>query len=84
MLNKTGEEECMGSCGMLCIMRMVNEFEPNEVSNLVSFPKCAKRMSDEFPNVMPKELLDELPLKKQVDHVIEVMLGLAPLAKAPY
>ncbi len=33
---------------------------------------------------MPKELLDELPLKRQVDHAIEVMPGVTPLAKAPY
>jgi len=38
----------------------------------------------EFPDVMPEELPDELPLKRQVDHVIEVMPGVAPPAKAPY
>jgi hypothetical protein len=33
---------------------------------------------------MPEKLPDELPLKRQVDHAIEVMLGVAPPAKAPY
>jgi hypothetical protein len=33
---------------------------------------------------MPEKLFDELPLKRQVDHAIEVMLGVAPPAKAPY
>jgi len=33
---------------------------------------------------MPEELLDELSPRKQVDHVIEVMLGVAPPNKAPY
>jgi hypothetical protein len=33
---------------------------------------------------MPKELPDVLPARKQVNHVIEVMLGVAPPAKAPY
>jgi hypothetical protein len=33
---------------------------------------------------MPKELLEDLPLRRQVDHVIEVMPGMAPLGKAPY
>jgi hypothetical protein len=33
---------------------------------------------------MLEELPDELPLKRRVDHVIEVMLKVAPHAKAPY
>jgi hypothetical protein len=33
---------------------------------------------------MPKELPDELPSRKRVDHAIEVMSGVTPLAKAPY
>jgi len=33
---------------------------------------------------MPVELFDELPSKIRVDHAIEVMLKVAPLAKAPY
>jgi hypothetical protein len=39
---------------------------------------------DEFPDVMPEKLPNELPPKKQMDHVIEVMSKVAPLAKAPY
>jgi hypothetical protein len=35
-------------------------------------------------DVMPKELPDELPSRKRVDHVIEVMPKVAPPAKAPY
>ncbi len=34
--------------------------------------------------MMPEELLEDLPLRKQVDHAIEVLLGMAPPAKAPY
>ncbi len=33
---------------------------------------------------MPEELPEDLPPRKQIDHVIEVMSGVAPLAKAPY
>jgi len=33
---------------------------------------------------MPEELLNELPLRRQVDHSIEVMPGVAPPTKAPY
>jgi hypothetical protein len=64
MSGKTLENECMGGYGMLCVMRVLDEFEPKEVTNLVSLPKCVKRMLDEFQNVMPKELFDELPLRK--------------------
>jgi len=43
---------------------------------------------DEFLNVMleelPDELLNKLPPRKQVNHPIEVILGVAPPAKAPY
>jgi hypothetical protein len=84
MLKKALEKECMGGCGMLCVMHVLNEFEPKEATNLVSFSKCVKRVLDEFSDVMPKELPNELPPKTQVDHAIEVMSGVAPLAKAPY
>jgi hypothetical protein len=84
MLGKTLEKECMGVHGMLCVMRVLNEFEPKEITNLVGSPKCVKRVLDEFPNVMLEKLPDELPSRRQVDHVIEVMLGVAPPAKAPY
>jgi len=69
---------------MLCMMRVLDEYEPKEVTNLVTSPNCIKRVLDEFPNVMLKELPEDLPLRRQVDHVIEVMSGMAPPAKAPY
>ncbi len=84
MLGKTLKKECMEGYGMLCVMRVLNEFEPREATNLVSLPKCVKRVLDEFLDVMPEKLPDELPSKRQVDHVIEVMPGVAPLAKALY
>jgi hypothetical protein len=56
MLGKTLEKECMGGYGMLCVMRVLDEFEPKEATNLVSLPKCMKRMLDEFSNVMLEEL----------------------------
>jgi hypothetical protein len=33
---------------------------------------------------MLEELPNELPLKRQIDHVIKVMPRMAPLTKAPY
>jgi len=79
MLGKTFEKECMGGCGMLCVMCVLDEFEPKEATNLVSLSKCVKRMLDKFLDVMPEELFNELPLKKWVDHVIEMMSGVTTL-----
>jgi len=69
---------------MLCVMRMLDEYEPKEATNLVTSPKCIKRVLDEFPDVMLEELPEDLPPRRQVDHAIEVMLEVAPPAKAPY
>jgi len=84
MLGKTLEKECVGGCGMLCVMRVLDEFEPKEATKVVSLPKCIEQILNKFPDVMLEELPDELPLRRQVDHAIEVMPGVAPLAKAPY
>jgi hypothetical protein len=84
MLGKTWERECVGGYGMLCVMRVLDEFEPKEATNLVTSPKCIKQVLNESPNVLLKELLEDLPPKRQVDHVIEVMSEVAPPAKAPY
>ncbi len=42
MLRKTLENECVGGYGMLCVMQVLDEFEPKELTNLVTFPKCIK------------------------------------------
>jgi hypothetical protein len=84
MLGKTLEKEYVGGYGMMCVMRMLEEFEPKEATNVVNLHKCIKQILNEFPNVMPNELPDELPPRRQVDHAIEVMPRVAPPAKAPY
>jgi hypothetical protein len=66
------------SVGGSTIHLMLGKTLEKEATNLVSFIKCVKRVFDEFPNVMPKKLPDELPPKRQVDHAIEVMLRVAP------
>ncbi len=43
-----------------------------------------KRILDEFSDVMTKELAEDLPPKRRVDHAIEVMPRVAPFTKAPY
>jgi len=63
---------------------VLDEFERKEATKVVSLHKCIKQMLEEFSNVMPEELPDELPPRRQVDHAIEVMLGVAPPAKPPY
>jgi len=74
----------MGNYGKLCVMRVIDKFEPKEATNLVNFPKCVKQMLDKFLDVMFEELLDELPSKRRVDHAIVVMPKMAPPTKAPY
>ncbi len=39
---------------------------------------------EEFLDVMPDELLEDLPPRRRVDHAIEVIPGVEPPAKAPY
>jgi hypothetical protein len=84
MLGKAWEKECVGGYGMMCVMQVLDEFEPKEATKLVTSSKCIKRVLEEFLDVMLKELLEDLPLRRRVDHVIEVMPGVAPPAKAPY
>jgi hypothetical protein len=84
MLGKTWERECVGGFGMMCVMRVLDKIEPKEATNLVTSPKCIRQVLEEFTNVMPEELPEDLPPKRRVDHAIEVMPGVAPPAKASY
>jgi hypothetical protein len=84
MLGKTLEKECVRGYGMLCVMWVLDEFEPKEATKVVNLHKCIKQVLDEFLTVMPEELPNELPPKRRVDHVIKVMSRVAPPAKAPY
>jgi hypothetical protein len=58
---------------MMCVMQVLDEFEPKEATNLVTSPNCIKRVLDEFSDVMP----EDLPSRRRVDHAIEVMPGVA-------
>ncbi len=69
---------------MMCVMWVLNEFEPKEVTNVVTSSKCIKQVLEEFSDVMPEELPEDLPPRRRVDHAIEVMPGVTPPAKAPY
>jgi len=84
MLGKTWERECVGGYDMLCVMRVLDEYEPKEATKLVTSTKCIKRILEEFPDVMPEELSEDMPPRRRVDHAIEVVPEVAPPAKAPY
>jgi hypothetical protein len=56
MLGKTLEKECVGGYGMLCVMRVLDEFEPKEVTNMVNLHKCIEQVLNEFSDV-----IDALP-----------------------
>ncbi len=66
---------------MLCVMLVLDEFEPKEATNFVSLTKCVKQVLDEFPNVMFEALPDELPPPKN-KLTMQSMSKMAPPAKA--
>jgi hypothetical protein len=84
MVGKTFKKECVGGFGMMCVMWVLDEYEPKEVTKLVTSAKCIRQVLEKFPDVMPEELPEDLPLRRRVDHAIEVMPGVEPPAKAPY
>jgi hypothetical protein len=66
MLGKTWEKECVGSYGIMCVIRVLDECEPKEATKLVTSAKCIKRVLKEFPNVMLEELPeDELIMRSR-------------------
>jgi hypothetical protein len=84
MLGKAWERECVGGYGMMCVMQVLDEYQPKEATKLVTFAKCMKQVLEKFPDVMLEELPEYLPPRRRIDHAIEVMLGVAPPTKAPY
>ncbi len=84
MLGKAWERKCVGGFGMMCVMRVLDEYEPKEATKLVTSSKCIKQVLEELLDVMLDELPEDLPPRKRVNHVIEVMPRVAPLSKAPY
>ncbi len=56
MVGKAWEGECVGGFGMMCVMRVLDEYEPKEATKLVTSAKCIKQILEEFLDVMPEEL----------------------------
>jgi len=51
----------------------------DEEAKEVQAPKAVHKVLEEFKDVMPAELSKRIPLRREVDHVIE----LEPVAKSP-
>jgi len=68
MLGKTWEKECVKGYGMMCVMWVLDEYEPKEVTKLVTSAKCIKQVLEEFPDVMPEKLKE---LKVQLEKLLE-------------
>ena len=47
-------------------------------------PKCVEDVLKRYQDVMPEDLPNELPPRREVDHKIEVKPGTEPPSKAPY
>jgi hypothetical protein len=84
MVGKVWERECVRGFGMMCVMRVLDEYESKEATKLVTSAKCIKQVLEEFLDVMPDELPEDLPPRRQVDRAIEVISGVEPPTKAPY
>jgi hypothetical protein len=64
MVGKAFKRECVGGFGMMCVMRVLDEYEPKEATKLVTSAKCIKQVLEEFPDVMPEELPEDLPPRR--------------------
>jgi hypothetical protein len=64
MVGKTWERECVRGYGMMCVMRVLDEFEPKEATNVVTSSKCIRQVLEEFPNVMLENLPKDLPPRR--------------------
>ncbi len=49
MLGKAWERECVGGFGMMCVMWVLDEYEPKEATKMVTSAKCIKQVLEEFP-----------------------------------
>jgi hypothetical protein len=64
MVGKAFKRECVGGFGMMCVMWVLDEYEPKEATKLVTSAKCIRQVLQEFPDVMPDELLEDLPPRR--------------------
>nr|GEU37490.1 hypothetical protein [Tanacetum cinerariifolium] len=75
-----GGKTCMSEPCYLEVTRL----ETDEGLSKVEVPNAIERVLEEFKDVMPKEFPKKLPLRREVDHTIELETGSKPPTKAPY
>ena len=81
-LNFISARELSEKCYML-VMR-AGEAEDGVTEKVEFVPKCVKDVLKGYQDVMPEDLSNELPPRREVDHKIEVKPGTEPPSKAPY
>ena len=81
-LNFISTRELSEKCYML-VMR-VGEPGDGVIEKVKLVPKCVEDVLKRYQDVMPEDLPNELPSRREVDHKIEVKPGTEPPSKAPY
>jgi hypothetical protein len=64
VVGKAFKKECVGGFGMMCVMRVLDEYEPEEVTKLMTSAKCIRQVLEEFPDVMPEGVARRLAPEK--------------------
>lgn len=67
--------------GALTYLAVMVEVQPDRV---VAIPDTMRGLLEQYADVMPKELPDGLPPKREIEHRIELEPGARAPAKAPY
>ena len=81
-LNFISTRELSEKCYML-VMR-VGKAGDGVAEKVELIPKCVEDVLKRYQDVMPEDLPNELPPRREVDHKIEVKPGIEPPSKAPY
>jgi len=59
MLRKAWERECVGGFGMMCVMQVLDEYEPKEVTKFGDFPQVHKSSFGRIPGCDARRLASE-------------------------
>ena len=81
-LNFISARELSEKCYIL-VMR-AGEARVGVAEKVELVPKCVEDVLKRYQEVMPEDLPNELPPRREVDHKIEVKSGTEPPSKAPY
>ena len=81
-LNFISARELSEKCYMLVMQ--AGEAGDGVTEKVELVPKCVEDMLKRYQDVMPEDLPNELPPRREMDHKIEVKSGTEPPSKAPY